>query len=406
MWSHVAGLTLAASFLLQGFLAAAAVVVQPRRLSQSRALQAERSPGLGSDLLSLPTSRFLFPQYPHTPTPPHALPPICSSTLQLENPIACPSLGPGEYASRIIAAGLPYPFPALPISSVPTYRGLTPAAYAKIITSTAPVYRHPYDALAGLPPLRRFETGYDYVSLLGQVSVGGRSFYEINRGEYMPAEDLQPVRPSAFQGRFFAAPPGAPVGWVINNVQPSAAPGQPPELDAPGVGRYQSFDVLATQKVGEWNWYLIGPNQWIEQRNVALVQPGPPGGAPAGTVIAVDTYEQALGVYVNGGLIFATLISSGSSYFPTRPGTFQVWAKLDAGRMSGTYLADRRDYYFLEDVPWILYYDGDRALHGAYWHDNFGIRSSHGCVNLSPLDARWLFNFAQVGSTVVIFSSS
>jgi hypothetical protein len=287
---------------------------------------------------------------------------------------------------------------------VPIYHGLTPAAYAKIITNTAPVYRHPFDALAGLPPLRRFETGYDYVSLLGQVSVGGRSFYQINRGEYMPAEDLVVVRPSSFQGRFFASPPGGPVGWVLNNVQPSAVPGQPPDLNAPGVGRYQSFDVLGTQKVGEWNWYLIGPNQWIEQRNVALVQPGPPGGA-GGTVIAVDTYEQSLGVYVNGALLFATLISSGSSYFPTRPGTFQVWAKLDAGRMSGTYLPDRRDYYFLEDVPWILYYDGDRALHGAYWHDNFGIRSSHGCVNLSPLDARWLFNFAQVGSTVVIFSS-
>jgi len=64
--------------------------------------------------------------------------------------------------------------------------------------------------------------------------------------------------------------------------------------------------------LGDWNWYLIGPNQWIEQRNVALVQPGPPGGA-AGTVIAVDTYEQSLGVYVNGGLIYATLVSSGSS---------------------------------------------------------------------------------------------
>jgi len=338
-------------------------------------------------------------QLPITPS----LPAICSSSLQLQDPTTCPELGPGGYASQIVAAGLPYPFPSLPITPVRPFRGLTPAAYAKVITSTAPVYRHPYDALAGLPPLRRFETGYDYVSLLGQVQVAGHNFYQINRGEFMQAEDLQLVQPSGFQGRFMSSPPAAPVGWVISNVQLSAVPGQPPPPQAPYAGRYQSFDVLATQHVGDWNWYLIGPNQWIEQRNVALVQPGPPGGA--GTVIAVDTYEQSLGVYVNGGLVFATLISSGSSYFPTRPGTFQVWAKLDAGRMSGTYLADRRDYYFLEDVPWILYYDGDRALHGAYWHDNFGMRTSHGCVNLSPLDAHWLFNFAQVGSTVIIFSS-
>ena len=82
-----------------------------------------------------------------------------------------------------------------------------------------------------------------------------------------------------------------------------------------------------------------------------------------------------------------------------------MWARLDYGEMSGAYLSDRRDYYYLEDVPWILYYDGDMALHGAYWHDNFGVRSSHGCVNLSPRDARWLFDFARVGSTVIVFHS-
>jgi hypothetical protein len=304
----------------------------------------------------------------------------------------------------MVAAGLPYPFPSLTIAPVYPYAGLTPSAYARVITGTAPVYRHPFDALAGLPPLRRLETGFDFVSVMGQVTVGGRSFYQINRGQFMPAEDLQVVKPSSFEGRHLSNPPAAPVGWVIDNVQLSAAPGQPPPPGAPSAGRYQSFDVLGVQRVGDWNWYLIGPNQWIEQRNVALVEPAPPGGA-GGAVIAVDTYEQSLGVYVDGRLIFATLISSGSRYFPTRPGTFHVWAKLNSGQMSGSYLPDRRDYYSLENVPWILYYDGDRALHGAYWHDNFGIRTSHGCVNVSPRDARWLFGFAQVGSTVVIFSS-
>jgi lipoprotein-anchoring transpeptidase ErfK/SrfK len=73
--------------------------------------------------------------------------------------------------------------------------------------------------------------------------------------------------------------------------------------------------------------------------------------------------------------------------------------------MTGAYLQDRRDYYFLEDVPWILYYDGQRALHGSYWHDHYGLRGSHGCVNLTPRDARWLYDFANVGDTVVVFAS-
>jgi hypothetical protein len=293
-----------------------------------------------------------------------------------------------------------------PLAVVPErpYRGLTPDAYARIITDTAPVYRTPYDALAGLPPMRRFEKGFEFVSVVGTVTVEGQPFYQINPGEYMLAEHVAPAIPSSFGGRFLAEPPSSAVGWMITTVQPSAAPGQPPDPNAAYVGRYHQFQVHGAQRVGDWNWYLIGPDQWVEQRNVALAQPAPPGGL-GGTVIAVDTYEQSLGVYADGRLVFATLVSSGSRYFPTRPGTFQVWARLDTGKMSGAYLRDRRDYYFLEDVPWILYYDGDRALHGAYWHDNFGIRSSHGCVNLSPRDARWLFEFAQVGSTVVIFSS-
>ncbi len=341
---------------------------------------------------------------PLSAPPADDLPPLCSAMYTLEHPDECPDLGPGGYARQIEAAGLPYPLPALAVTPELPYGGLTPFPYAKVITDTAPVYRHPYDVLAGLPPLRRFETGYDFVSLVGRVEVEGETFYQINRGEFMRAADLQPVRPSGFQGRGFAEAPGSAVGWVITTVQPSAAPGQPPDPAATYLGRYHPFQVLGAERVGDWNWYLVGPGQWVEQRNVALVQPGPPNGA-GGTVVAVDTYEQSLGVYTDGRLVYATLISSGSRYFPTRPGTFQVWAKLDQGKMSGAYLPDRRDYYFLEDVPWILYYDGDRALHGAYWHDNFGIRTSHGCVNLAPRDARWLFNFAGPGTTVIIFAS-
>ncbi len=57
------------------------------------------------------------------------------------------------------------------------------------------------------------------------------------------------------------------------------------------------------------------------------------------------------------------------------------------------------DYYFLEDVPWTMYFNRDFALHGAYWHDRFGIQHSHGCVNLSLADAKWLFEWTVPTST-------
>ena len=48
----------------------------------------------------------------------------------------------------------------------------------------------------------------------------------------------------------------------------------------------------------------------------------------------------------------------------------------------------------LRDVPWVMYFKGSYALHGAYWHDDFGRSRSHGCVNLAPIDARFVFLWA------------
>src|SRR5690606_5798463 len=144
---------------------------------------------------------------------------------------------------------LPYPFPPLDLLPKNPYRGLTPDAYARVLTDTAPVYRHPADALAGLPPVRAFEHGFEFVSLVGEVSVVDQTFYQINPGEFMRAEHLQEVRPSGFQGRFFDQPPAGPVGWMINTVPVSAAPGLPGAEDAPRAGRYQQFDLLETARV-------------------------------------------------------------------------------------------------------------------------------------------------------------
>jgi lipoprotein-anchoring transpeptidase ErfK/SrfK len=63
-------------------------------------------------------------------------------------------------------------------------------------------------------------------------------------------------------------------------------------------------------------------------------------------------------------------------------------------------------FYYLEDVPWVLYFDQARALHGTYWHNQFGTTNSRGCVNLSVTDARWFFEFAEEGSWVHVWDPS
>ena len=101
---------------------------------------------------SLPVVSILPPASRRLPS--DSLPALCPAAYQLQHPEDCPEAGPGGYAERLVAAGLPYPLPALTVEPVHPTLGLTPHAYGRVITDTPPVYRHPLEALAGLPPLR------------------------------------------------------------------------------------------------------------------------------------------------------------------------------------------------------------------------------------------------------------
>ncbi|HEX9011914.1 MAG TPA: L,D-transpeptidase, partial [Anaerolineaceae bacterium] len=89
--------------------------------------------------------------------------------------------------------------------------------------------------------------------------------------------------------------------------------------------------------------------------------------------------------------------------FYTRPGLFHIYKRLELETMRGTFEADHSDFYYLEDVPWTMYFDEARSLHGAYWRTLYGYMASHGCVNLSPGDAHWLFNWAKEGDWVYVW---
>ncbi len=85
--------------------------------------------------------------------------------------------------------------------------------------------------------------------------------------------------------------------------------------------------------------------------------------------------------------VYATLVSTGLAIHPTKTGVFRIFAKTIHSTMRGHGWAD----YVAEEVPWVLHFYQGQALHGTYWHDQFGIVKSHGCINLSMADARWLF---------------
>ncbi|MEZ3159301.1 L,D-transpeptidase family protein [Microbacterium sp. BWT-B31] len=115
--------------------------------------------------------------------------------------------------------------------------------------------------------------------------------------------------------------------------------------------------------------------------------------------VEVNLSEQRVYAIENGVVVASSYVSSGLPGNDTPTGHFQIFAKLDSQNM-GNRDTTKAPYYFTENVPNVMYFDGDVALHGAYWHNNFGNRMSHGCVNL-PLDvAAFLFTWAEIGTDV------
>lgn len=118
--------------------------------------------------------------------------------------------------------------------------------------------------------------------------------------------------------------------------------------------------------------------------------------------IEVDISEQTLRAYHRGRKIAEFLISTGLSKYPTPLGTFRILSKIPSTRMTWYYGPDNPDNYDLPNVPHVLPFYGPYAIHGTYWHNNFGYRMSHGCVNLPMDKAAWLYGWANIGDIVII----
>lgn len=120
--------------------------------------------------------------------------------------------------------------------------------------------------------------------------------------------------------------------------------------------------------------------------------------------IIVNRTTQKLSAYENNTLFMEIPISTGLELTPTPAGTFTIFKKTPSRYMQGPLpgLIDQQ-YYDLPGVPWNLYFThGGAVIHGAYWHNSFGRTYSHGCVNLSPENARTLYTWAELGTQVIV----
>jgi lipoprotein-anchoring transpeptidase ErfK/SrfK len=332
---------------------------------------------------------------------------VCPPALSKGVPSDCLPLGPSEYVTQSIAEGIP--FPLIPLPAYAPDRSLvdSPYQYFKVIDTGASLYSSLDAARAHTSTKILYPSNDLYVSYLSNAVRAGKDYYYPLRSGYWVFADggrLGQYDPP-FQGLQFSSTPRNAFGWILGEVQSRLAPG----VNAPPTGitryRFQVVQIYAAQKVDNLDWVLVGPGEWIDSRQVARVDPSrlAPEGVTGGRWIAVNLFEQTLTVYNHNQLVFATMAATGVDHFWTRPGLFHIQRKLETETMSNS-VPD--DFYYLEDVPWTMYFDEGRALHGAYWHNGFGYPHSHGCVNLSVGDAHWLYNWASEGDFVYVYDPS
>lgn len=141
---------------------------------------------------------------------------------------------------------------------------------------------------------------------------------------------------------------------------------------------------------------------WIKSIEATKTRPGdaPKDLQPGEKWIDVNVKTETLVMFEGDKPVYVTAVSTGKENredkekdHHTPPGSFRIREKHIAATMDGDGASDGP--YSIEEVPWIMYYSGSYALHGAFWHNNFGRQQSHGCVNLAPADGKAIFGWTE-----------
>ena len=322
----------------------------------------------------------------------------------------CQMSGPAAYLDYQAQNGLALPRDPLPGAVLDAAFSALPFNYVRLLGDETPIFRSIDDAAKNVNPFRTIPAGFGFISYVDYSQGAGQGkYYMIDPGMWIRGGHTNgQVAPSPFNGILFSGTPAHKFGWVIYTTDSYSAPGGRDEDKIGTVAKFDLIQVFQEIEHGSQTWLMIGPDEWVEKSVSALVYPAesPPEGVTNGRWIEINLQEQTISVYQGGRLVFATLASTGIPGWWTRPGLFQIYEKVESTPMSGAFEADRSDYYYLEDVPWTMYFDEARALHGAYWHNYFGYEQSHGCVNLSPGDSHWLYLWATVGDYVYVWDPS
>lgn len=335
---------------------------------------------------------------------------LCAPGVYLADPGDCLPLGPSQTLTERARQG--FPFSPEPIAALKREESLSyvPFRYYHITEYSTNTYSSLDAAINKSGPLRQIGPGeLIYLTYIDVAETSQGTYFLLPSGEWMPGAGTRVSAPNLFQGLEFVRTPRIPFGWVVFGVDVRSSPGYAYGIPiVRSLPKHAVVQVFNTINVEGEEWLLIGPDEWVPARQVGVVYPNtnPPAGVTGGRWLDIDLAEQTLAVYDNHQLVFASLVATGMEPYWTRPGLFQIYSMKETENMSGSFEADRSDYYYLENVPYTLYFDKARAIHGAYWRTSLGYDQSHGCVNMSIGDAAWVFRWAKEGDWVYVHDRS
>ena len=267
---------------------------------------------------------------------------------------------------------------------------LLPHRYAFVRHDGTRTFARPSDSLVD-----------DYVEALGQgfglvitaaTDFEGDRFLRTRRGLWVLEESMAWARGSSFSGRDIRPGEELDLAWVRH--RGAAVRARPGGRVLRRLGRRAVVRVAGRP---DGRFVELEGGGFVRSRDLAqarLADP-PEGLGPEERWLDISVSEQVLVAYEGARPTFATLVSTGRARrgSETPIGAFRIWVKLAFSDMSNLRYEDVSSHYAMEQVPWVQYFEGSNGLHAAFWHDDFGRRRSHGCINLSPQDARWVFGF-------------
>ncbi len=231
------------------------------------------------------------------------------------------------------------------------------------------------------------------VTIYEERVVAGAAWYRIGENRWVHSGYVRLLPQSAPAGdSALAASASLPLGW---SVATNLTVRNRPEATASIVGQlvhYERVSILDSHTAAGATWYRIGDDRWVSATwiGVARQKPRPASIRANERWVGVSLKEQTAIAYEGDKPVFAALVATGLPGTPTVQGVFRTWWRVPSRKMSGP-------GYYIEEVTWTCYFHGGYALHTAYWHDAFGRPRSHGCVNFSPYDAWWIFQWSAPG---------